>query len=57
MKLTKKDIYVYQYLKITIWLQKRYTKNGVLTTYIGLTPTKYTYIENLAWLRFMRQSI
>ena len=57
MKLTQKEIQMNQYLKIVNWLQKRYTKNGVLTTHIGLTPTKYTVLENLAWSRFMGQSI
>jgi len=57
MKLKQKEILMHQYLKISFWLQKRYTKNGVLTTNIGLTPTKYTVLENLAWSRFMEQSI
>ena len=57
MKLTQKEIQMYQYLKISFWLQKRYTKNGVLITHTGLIPTKYTVLENLAWSRFMEQSI
>jgi hypothetical protein len=57
MKLTQKEIQMHQYLKISFWLQKRYTKDGVLTINIGLTPTKYALIENLAWSRFMEQSI
>jgi hypothetical protein len=42
-----------RYLKIIEWAKKRYTKNGVLITYIGLEKSIYTRIENLAAIKIL----
>ena len=42
-----------KYLKIAKWLTARYLKNGALTVQIGVTPTKYTKIESLAWNKYI----
>ena len=42
-----------KYLKIQRWLQKRYTKNGVLVIEVSGKPTKYKRLEALAWCKYM----
>jgi len=42
-----------KYLKIVTWLRKRYTKNGMLVIEKGGSPSKYTRLETLAWLKYM----
>lgn len=42
-----------RYLKIVEWARRRYTRNGVLITYIGTTPSRYTEIEGMAWTKYI----
>ena len=42
-----------KYLKVTRWAKNRYRKNGVLILSIGLDPSKWSKIENLAFKKYI----
>ena len=42
-----------KYLKIAKWAKNRYRKNGVLILSIGLDPSKWSKIENLAFKKYI----
>ncbi len=42
-----------RYLKLVIWLQKRYTVNDQLLKSIGGKPSRYTQLEQLAFERLL----
>ena len=43
-----------RYLKIGVWLRKRYSVDGFITTHVrGNVPTKYTRIDLAAWNKYI----
>jgi len=46
-----------RYLRVVYWAQKRYTVGGLLVTYKGLVPAKYTRIERAAARKFLGETI
>ena len=48
-----KEMNIDRYLKITRWAKNRYRKNGRLILWIGLNPSQWTKIENLAFKKYI----
>ena len=42
-----------KYLKVALWLRKRYTVNDRLVISIGGSPSRYKQLETLAWDKYM----
>jgi len=42
-----------RYLRVVIWAQRRYIKDGYLITHVGLNPSVYTRIEYAATRKYL----
>jgi hypothetical protein len=45
-----------RYLKISKWLQARYTALGMLVLSVGGVPSQYSKLESLAYDRYVAES-
>lgn len=42
-----------KYLKVALWLRNRYTIDGRLVISTGGIPSRYKYLETLAWNKYI----